>query len=620
MSFYDLLGVQRTASQRQIQLAYHKKMLDLHPDRNPTVNATVSKMISEACQKLNEAHATLGDPTLRAAYDRSLDAAFRSEGKSRQKEQRRTSSTSDNNASSHNGSSNTRKRDFDSNDSGPSKKHKSNGMTSDDPYYASVYMGDVYNPQTMSSMSLAELLKKGYVKLLGSHVQNSESLVQKGSGLIVAAHSHQAATFDLENFQTNAVISVVNKATAVPIPVVDLTFPMQYSDIVDIQNRIVQYKNLRVTKSTDALGVVFFRDVNANSTAPTAATSSTNGRETSNFCTMTTMPFSTTEPIRLDTPASFDDILAAVQKRSMQLEKSFNLQTHMLLRVTGDVTNIGKAGKTRNLRVCNNNESQLHNVSMEAGAAITVAVVNRETPDSAIAYMGGSKVNDTVERANVTNGLRFQAINALNRGETPPYLRDLQFSASDVKTKRETIAVLFRTASEKIALFSSLAQAVVNLSKENLPVGVMRRVRNLGEEQSHCSNAGANATDAGTTPDAVALLRRSVCPPGTGYIHLRPIAAHNDLIVTSWNDLKTALCDKVLRVQVQQKVQVQVQMQNALPMAQAQEWVTIERICTDGLALVVFAGEPKQRAKCLIEYVTTGAEETPEEALDPTPD
>ncbi|KAK3600257.1 hypothetical protein CHS0354_039724 [Potamilus streckersoni] len=62
-SLYDILGVKRTASQREIKQAYKKLAKDWHPDKNDDPNA------ADKFTKINEAYETLGHPDKRREYD-----------------------------------------------------------------------------------------------------------------------------------------------------------------------------------------------------------------------------------------------------------------------------------------------------------------------------------------------------------------------------------------------------------------------------------------------------------------------------------------------------------------------------------------------------------------------
>lgn len=65
MDFYQLMGVERTATDEQIQKAYRKLAMKYHPDRNPGDDAAV-----EMFKKVSEAYEVLSDPTKRSTYDR----------------------------------------------------------------------------------------------------------------------------------------------------------------------------------------------------------------------------------------------------------------------------------------------------------------------------------------------------------------------------------------------------------------------------------------------------------------------------------------------------------------------------------------------------------------------
>ena len=73
--YYEVMGVERTASQDQIKKAYRKKAKECHPDFHPNDPQAEAKF-----KELNEANEVLSDPDKRAAYDRYGHSAFEQGG------------------------------------------------------------------------------------------------------------------------------------------------------------------------------------------------------------------------------------------------------------------------------------------------------------------------------------------------------------------------------------------------------------------------------------------------------------------------------------------------------------------------------------------------------------
>ncbi|KAL3755353.1 hypothetical protein ACJRO7_002408 [Eucalyptus globulus] len=65
-SLYEILGVERTATQQEIKKAYYKLALRLHPDKNPG-----DEEAKEKFQQLQKVISILGDEEKRALYDQT---------------------------------------------------------------------------------------------------------------------------------------------------------------------------------------------------------------------------------------------------------------------------------------------------------------------------------------------------------------------------------------------------------------------------------------------------------------------------------------------------------------------------------------------------------------------
>ncbi|HNQ87681.1 MAG TPA: molecular chaperone DnaJ [Verrucomicrobiota bacterium] len=69
--YYEVLGVERTASAEDIKKAYRKLALKFHPDRNPG-----DKSAEDKFKEVGEAYEVLSSPDKRAIYDQHGHAAF----------------------------------------------------------------------------------------------------------------------------------------------------------------------------------------------------------------------------------------------------------------------------------------------------------------------------------------------------------------------------------------------------------------------------------------------------------------------------------------------------------------------------------------------------------------
>lgn len=70
--YYEILGVDRNASQEEIKKAYRKQALEWHPDRHKEDKEVAEKKFKE----INEAYQVLSDPQKRSAYDQFGHDAF----------------------------------------------------------------------------------------------------------------------------------------------------------------------------------------------------------------------------------------------------------------------------------------------------------------------------------------------------------------------------------------------------------------------------------------------------------------------------------------------------------------------------------------------------------------
>ena len=72
--YYEVLGVERNASDREIKSAYRRLAMEYHPDRNQSADA------EEKFKEASEAYEVLSDGNKRSIYDRAGHDGLRNTG------------------------------------------------------------------------------------------------------------------------------------------------------------------------------------------------------------------------------------------------------------------------------------------------------------------------------------------------------------------------------------------------------------------------------------------------------------------------------------------------------------------------------------------------------------
>ena len=86
MNYYEILGVERNVSQKDLKKAYKKLARKWHPD----LNKDNLKVAEEKMREINVAYDTLSDEVKRLDYDKKIDAQSQTQG---QRKSGRTTST-----------------------------------------------------------------------------------------------------------------------------------------------------------------------------------------------------------------------------------------------------------------------------------------------------------------------------------------------------------------------------------------------------------------------------------------------------------------------------------------------------------------------------------------------
>lgn len=75
-NYYEILGVEKNASEKEIKSAYRRLSKQYHPDRQAGKSDEVKKECEEKMKEINEAYSTLSDPQKREEYDNPRMGGF----------------------------------------------------------------------------------------------------------------------------------------------------------------------------------------------------------------------------------------------------------------------------------------------------------------------------------------------------------------------------------------------------------------------------------------------------------------------------------------------------------------------------------------------------------------